>query len=128
MASYWPRAFVCNFPRFCQVAAGLTMGRTLAGVFKGGREFSRPCNGQRLTPAVPVHHCQVGADLTMGSLIKSPGGTIVTGGGYIVGRADLVEAAGARLTAPGVGLDAGAVPGETLRLMFQGAYLYCLEA
>jgi len=57
----------------------------------------------------------------MGSLIKSPGGTIVTGGGYIAGRADLVAAAGARLTAPGVGLDAGAVPGDTLRLMFQGA-------
>ena len=57
----------------------------------------------------------------MGSLIKSPGGTIVTGGGYIAGRADLVAAAGARMNAPGVGLDAGAVPGETLRLMFQGA-------
>ena len=57
----------------------------------------------------------------MGSLIKSPGGTIVTGGGYIAGRAELVAAAGARLTAPGVGLDAGAVPGDTLRLMFQGA-------
>ena len=57
----------------------------------------------------------------MGSLIKSPGGTIVTGGGYIAGRADLVAAAGARMTAPGVGLDAGAVLGETLRLMFQGA-------
>jgi len=68
---------------------------------------------------------QVGADLTMGSLIKSPGGTIVTGGGYIAGRADLVAAAGARLTAPGVGLDAGAVPGDTLRLMFQGAGARC---
>ncbi len=56
----------------------------------------------------------------MGSLIKSPGGTIVPGGGYIAGRADLVEAAAARLTAPGVGLDAGCVPGETLRLMYQG--------
>ena len=56
----------------------------------------------------------------MGSLIKSPGGTLVTGGGYIAGRRDLVAKAGARATAPGVGLDSGAVPGETLRLMFQG--------
>lgn len=56
----------------------------------------------------------------MGSLIKSPGGTIVSGGGYIAGRAHLVAAAAARLTAPGVGIDAGCVPGETLRLMFQG--------
>ena len=56
----------------------------------------------------------------MGSLIKSPGGTIVSGGGYIAGRADLVAAAAVRLTAPGVGMDAGCVPGETLRLIFQG--------
>lgn len=63
---------------------------------------------------------QVGADLAMGSLIKSPGGTIVPGGGYIAGCADLVAAAAARLTAPGVGMDAGCVPGSTLRLMAQG--------
>lgn len=63
---------------------------------------------------------QVGADLCMGSLIKSPGGTLATTGGYIAGCAELVAAAGARLTAPGVGLDAGAVPSETLRLMYQG--------
>ena len=69
-----------------------------------------------------VSWAQVGADLTMGSLIKSPGGTVVPSGGYIAGRADLVAAAGARLTAPGIGLDAGAVPGETLRLMFQGLF------
>ena len=64
---------------------------------------------------------QAGADLAAGSLIKSPGGTIVLGGGYVAGRADLVAAAAARLTAPGVGTDAGCVSGSTLRLMFQGA-------
>lgn len=67
---------------------------------------------------------QVGADLSMGSLIKNPGGTIVTGGGYVAGRSELVAAAQARLTAPGVGLDAGCVPGDTLRLMMQGS-LHC---
>lgn len=56
----------------------------------------------------------------MGSLIKNGGGTIVSGGAYVAGRADLVERALARLTAPGIGTDAGCVPGETLRLMFQG--------
>ncbi|KAL4857014.1 hypothetical protein ACK3TF_002702 [Chlorella vulgaris] len=65
----------------------------------------------------------VGADLCMGSLIKNGGGTIVSGGGYVAGRADLVERALARLTAPGIGTDAGCVPGETLRLMFQGLWL-----
>ena len=59
----------------------------------------------------------------MGSLIKSPGGTIVSSGGYIAGRADLVAAAAARLTAPGVGVDAGSVSGETLRLMAQGTHV-----
>ena len=63
---------------------------------------------------------QVGADLCMGSLIKNPGGTIVTGGGYVAGKAHLVNAAQARLTAPGVGMDAGCVPGDTVRLMMQG--------
>ncbi|KAL3147567.1 hypothetical protein ABBQ38_014620 [Trebouxia sp. C0009 RCD-2024] len=67
--------------------------------------------------------CAVGADLSMGSLIKNPGGTIVTGGGYVAGRGDLVAAAQARLTAPGVGLDAGSVSGDTLRLMMQGLFL-----
>ena len=63
---------------------------------------------------------QVGADLCMGSLIKNPGGTVVTGGGYVAGKAHLVKAAQARLTAPGVGMDAGCVPGDTVRLMMQG--------
>lgn len=72
------------------------------------------------TPFSP--YPQVGADLCMGSLIKNPGGTIVSGGGYVAGRADLVERAVARLSAPGVGMDAGCVPGETLRLMFQGGW------
>lgn len=76
-----------------------------------------------LTEVVWHGRGQVGADLVMGSLIKSPGGTIVPGGGYIAGRADLVAAAAARLTAPGVGLDAGGVPGSTLRLMAQGTYI-----
>ena len=65
----------------------------------------------------------VGADLCMGSLIKNPGGTIVSGGGYVAGRAELVARAVARLSAPGVGSDAGCVPGETLRFMFQGLFL-----
>ena len=56
----------------------------------------------------------------MGSLIKNPGGTVAPGGGYVAGRRDLVEAALARMSAPGVGADAGCVPGETLRLLFQG--------
>ncbi|NJN37596.1 MAG: aluminum resistance family protein [Acaryochloridaceae cyanobacterium CSU_3_4] len=64
----------------------------------------------------------VGADLIAGSLIKNPGGTIVTTGGYIAGRRDLVEAAACRLTAPGIGSAGGATLDQT-RLMFQGLFL-----
>ena len=65
---------------------------------------------------------EVGADLMAGSLIKNPGGTIATTGGYVAGRADLVEAAACRLTAPGIGTCGGATLGET-RLMYQGLFL-----
>jgi cystathionine beta-lyase family protein involved in aluminum resistance len=64
----------------------------------------------------------VGADLIAGSLIKNPGGTIVTAGGYIAGRADLVEAAACRLTAPGVGSSGGATFDRN-RELFQGLFL-----
>lgn len=67
-------------------------------------------------------------DLVMGSLIKNAGGTLAPGGGYVAGRADLVSAVGARLAAPGIGTDAGGVPGTTLRLLFQGEPPIMLEA
>ncbi|RMZ52040.1 hypothetical protein APUTEX25_001234 [Auxenochlorella protothecoides] len=77
------------------------------------------CYGEFTDTAEPG---AVGADLCMGSLIKNPGGTLVPGGGYVAGKRHLVDAALARLTAPGIGSEAGAVNGETLRLMFQGLY------
>ena len=64
----------------------------------------------------------VGADLIAGSLIKNPGGTIVTAGGYVAGKAELVEAACCRLTAPGIGSYGGATFDQN-RLLFQGLFL-----
>ena len=64
----------------------------------------------------------VGADLIAGSLIKNPGGTIVTAGGYLAGRKSLVEAACCRLTAPGIGSEGGATFDQN-RLLFQGLFL-----
>jgi len=64
----------------------------------------------------------VGADLIAGSLIKNPGGTIVTAGGYVAGKAELVEAATCRLTAPGIGSSGGATFDQN-RLLFQGLFL-----
>lgn len=64
----------------------------------------------------------VGVDLMAGSLIKNPGGTIVTAGGYVAGKADLIEKACCRLTAPGIGSSGGATF-EQNRLLFQGLFL-----
>lgn len=64
----------------------------------------------------------VGADLIAGSLIKNPGGTVATAGGYVAGRADLVETALCRLTAPGIGSSGGASLNQN-RLFFQGLFL-----
>lgn len=81
--------------------------------------FVDNCYGEFIEDREPP---AVGADLIAGSLIKNPGGTIVTAGGYVAGRADLVEAAACRLTAPGIGSEGGATLDQN-RLMFQGLFL-----
>ena len=64
---------------------------------------------------------QAGADLMAGSLIKNPGGGIAPTGGYIAGRADLVELCAHRLSAPGVGGEIGCTL-DMLRGMYLGLY------
>jgi cystathionine beta-lyase family protein involved in aluminum resistance len=81
--------------------------------------FVDNCYGEFVDEREPT---MVGADLMAGSLIKNPGGTIVTAGGYVAGRADLVEAACCRLTAPGIGSHGGATFDQH-RLLFQGLFL-----
>ncbi len=76
------------------------------------------CYGEFVERREPL---EVGADLIAGSLIKNPGGGIAPTGGYIAGRADLVEQCGYRLTAPGVGLEVGATLGHT-RELFMGLF------
>jgi cystathionine beta-lyase family protein involved in aluminum resistance len=81
--------------------------------------FVDNCYGEFVADKEPT---AVGADLMAGSLIKNLGGTIVTTGGYVAGRADLVEMAACRLTAPGIGSSGGATL-EQNRLFFQGLFL-----
>ena len=64
---------------------------------------------------------QMGADLIAGSLIKNPGGGIAPTGGYIAGRADLVELCAHRLTAPGTGAEIGCTM-DVLRQLYLGLY------
>lgn len=77
------------------------------------------CYGEFVEKQEPT---QVGADLIVGSLIKNPGGGIAKTGGYIAGRADLIELCACRLTAPGVGKEVGCTLGES-RSMFMGLFL-----
>ena len=78
------------------------------------------CYGEFIEKQEPT---EVGADLMAGSLIKNLGGGLAPTGGYIVGRADLVENASYRLTAPGLGGEMGATLGDTAREFYQGLFL-----
>ena len=49
----------------------------------------------------------VGADLAVGSLIKNLGAGIASNGAYIVGKKELIELCGERLTLPGEGCEVG---------------------
>ncbi len=76
------------------------------------------CYGEFVEKKEPT---QVGADIIAGSLIKNPGGGIAPTGGYIAGRADLVEQCAYRLTAPGIGREVGATLG-VLRELYMGLF------
>ena len=79
--------------------------------------FVDNCYGELVEEKEP---CHVGADIIAGSLIKNLGGTLSPAGGYIAGTEDLVNAASAHLSAPGV--EGGATFGQ-YRLMFQGLFM-----
>ena len=81
--------------------------------------FVDNCYGEFVEEREPTH---AGADLIAGSLIKNLGGTIAPTGGYVAGRADLIEMACCRLTAPGIG-SAGGTGFDLQRLLLQGLFL-----
>ena len=81
--------------------------------------FVDNCYGEFVEKLEPL---EVGADLIAGSLIKNPGGGIVEAGGYIAGKAEYVDQAAYRLTAPGIGSEGGAMLNQ-LRLIFQGLFM-----
>lgn len=69
-----------------------------------------------------IEPSDVGADMTVGSLIKNPGGGLAPIGGYIVGTKKCIERAAYRLTSPGLGKEVGATLGINQKL-FQGLFL-----
>jgi len=54
--------------------------------------------------------CSVMADLTVGSLIKNPGGGLAPTGAYAVGSKKAIELLSYRLTSPGIGREVGSFP------------------
>ncbi|MBO8167640.1 MAG: methionine gamma-lyase family protein [Thermoanaerobacteraceae bacterium] len=91
----------------------------MKGCAPGVEVFVDNCYGEFVEDREPP---MVGADLVAGSLIKNPGGAIAPGGGYLVGKKDLIDRAAAMLTAPGLGKEVGASFWDK-RLVFQGLYL-----
>lgn len=76
------------------------------------------CYGEFVETREPT---EVGADLIIGSLIKNPGGGIARTGGYIAGRADLVELCAHRMTSPGTGREVGCTLDEN-KNMYMGLF------
>lgn len=65
---------------------------------------------------------EAGADIFVGSLIKNLGGGITPNGAYAVGRHDLIELVGERLTLPGEGREVGPTLGVNKEL-YQGLFM-----
>lgn len=64
----------------------------------------------------------VGADLVIGSLLKNMGGGIAPTGGYIAGKAELIELISYKMTSPALGVDNGSYePGY--KLFFEGLFM-----
>ena len=69
-----------------------------------------------------IEPSDVGADMTVGSLIKNPGGGLAPIGGYICGTEECVSRCAYRLSAPGLGQEVGANLG-IMTALYQGFFL-----
>ncbi len=69
-----------------------------------------------------IEPSDVGADMTVGSLIKNPGGGLAPIGGYIVGTQKCINRCAYRLSAPGLGQEVGANLG-LMTSFYQGFFL-----
>ena len=69
-----------------------------------------------------IEPSDVGADMTVGSLIKNPGGGLAPIGGYICGTQKCVDRCAFRLSAPGLGQEVGANLG-LMTSLYQGFFM-----
>ena len=68
-----------------------------------------------------IEPSDIGCDILVGSLIKNLGGGISPNGAYVVGRKDLIDLVGERLTLPGEGRDVGPTLGMNRKIL-QGLF------
>lgn len=98
------------------------IGRIVEAVREVNREANimvDNCYGEFTDVIEPTH---VGADIIAGSLIKNPGGGIAETGGYIAGKAALVEQCAYRLTCVGMGKEVGCSLNQC-RPMYLGLFM-----
>lgn len=76
------------------------------------------CYGEFVETLEPT---QAGCDMCAGSFIKNIGGGIAPTGGYVVGRADLIDLVAGRLTSPSIGAEVGSYT-SGYRLFYQGIF------
>ena len=76
------------------------------------------CYGEFVETAEPS---DVGADMTVGSLIKNPGGGLAPTGGYFAGKKSAVDRIANSMTVPGIGREAGSYFGSYLPF-YQGFF------
>ena len=81
--------------------------------------FVDNCYGEFVEAHEP---CYVGADIVCGSLIKNPGGGLAPTGGYIAGKADLIDRIAQRMTVPGTGREVGSYAAGYLPF-YQGLFM-----
>lgn len=65
---------------------------------------------------------EVGADVCVGSLIKNPGAGIAPNGGYVVGKANLIDLIAGKLNSPSLKREVGSFE-QGYRLFYQGLFL-----
>lgn len=66
--------------------------------------------------------CDVGADVSVGSLIKNPGGGLAPTGAYIAGGGKYIDRIAARMTSPGIGGEVGSYA-AVYTPFFQGLFM-----
>lgn len=107
-----------NKPKVCLIQRSRGYSKRKSLSVEDIQEFIKIIKNESPDSVVIVDNCygefvgsiepsEAGADLTVGSLIKNPGGGLAPCGGYIVGKYKFIENCEYRMTCPGIGREVG---------------------